>query len=223
MLQALKGEIAAGTDAAKLVASMIERTSKLVSQFEGVKKHIVPRTSRTSQSAKAASSTSNGSSEETSVQKKKKRQRRSNDEIEVEQETKPQEPVLEVERSKRKRVDMNLPGASENVQNFIPVALQTEDISEEVNRRLKIKEDMRRKRNAKPEKRKRDRDSLASNASTSSLGGTKPRKKIKRGEQDDSSEKSKRERNSQAPSSSSSSLVIRTPKKRLMREEPVDR
>lgn len=79
---------------------------------------------------------------------------------------------------KRKRVDATLPGDDESVRNVTPVSMETEDISEEVQRRLKIKEEKRKKRNAKPEKRKRD--SLASNGSTSSPGTTsKPRKKAK--------------------------------------------
>ncbi|KAL4939951.1 hypothetical protein BDV06DRAFT_230743 [Aspergillus oleicola] len=181
MLQALKEEVSGDPDASRVVASMIERTNKLILQFEGVKKHIV-RSHRRAESAKAGSSDSNDR-EERAAKKQKKRQRRSNDEIEPD--TKPKEPVLEVDRSKRKRVDVDLPGGDQDVQNFIPVAFQTEDISEEVNRRLRIKDEMRKKRDSKPEKRKRDRDSLASNASTSSLGNTKPRKKVRRGELDD--------------------------------------
>ncbi|KAF4155442.1 hypothetical protein CNMCM6936_009020 [Aspergillus lentulus] len=80
--------------------------------------------------------------------------------------------------SKRKRLDLAIPGAEQEVADVMPVALETEDISEEVQRRLKIKEERRKKRDAKPEKRKRD--SLASNgsASASSPGGVaRPRKK----------------------------------------------
>ncbi|KAL4948576.1 hypothetical protein BDW69DRAFT_189142 [Aspergillus filifer] len=177
MLQVLKEEVSGDSETSRVVASMIERTNKLILQFEGVKKHIVPRTHRRSESAKTGSNESNDR-EDRAAKKQKKRHRKSNDE--VEQEVKPKNPVLEFERSKRKRMDVTLPGADQDVQNFIPVALQTEDISEEVNRRLKIKDEMRRKRDAKPEKRKRDRDSLASNVSTSSIGNTKPRKKARR-------------------------------------------
>ncbi|KAF7178532.1 hypothetical protein CNMCM7691_007231 [Aspergillus felis] len=67
--------------------------------------------------------------------------------------------------SKRKRLDLAIPGAEQEVADVMPVALETEDISEEVQRRLKIKEERRKKRDAKPEKRKRD--SLASNGSAS--------------------------------------------------------
>lgn len=80
--------------------------------------------------------------------------------------------------SKRKRLDLAIAGAEQEVADVMPVALETEDISEEVQRRLKIKEERRKKRDAKPEKRKRD--SLASNgsASASSPGGvSRPRKK----------------------------------------------
>lgn len=80
--------------------------------------------------------------------------------------------------SKRKRLDLAIAGAEQEVADVMPVALETEDISEEVQRRLKIKEERRKKRDAKPEKRKRD--SLASNgsASASSPGGvSRPRRK----------------------------------------------
>ncbi|KAF4292934.1 hypothetical protein KXW65_008157 [Aspergillus fumigatus] len=80
--------------------------------------------------------------------------------------------------SKRKRLDLAIPGAEQEVADVMPVALETEDISEEVQRRLKIKEERRKKRDAKAEKRKRD--SLASNGSASASppgGVARPRKK----------------------------------------------
>lgn len=115
--------------------------------------------------------------EDGSGRKRRKRNRLSNTEIESEVEAR--EPLLEVQRLKRKRTDVAIPGADDDVQSAIPVSLETEDISDEVQRRLEIKEEQRRKRDSKPEKRKRERDSLASNSSTLSTGGTKPRKKFK--------------------------------------------
>lgn len=115
--------------------------------------------------------------EDGSGRKRRKRNRLSNTEIESGVESK--EPLLEVQRLKRKRTDVAIPGADDDVQGAIPVSLETEDISDEVQRRLEIKEEQRRKRDSRPEKRKRDRDSLASNTSTSSIGSTKPRKKFK--------------------------------------------
>ncbi|RDW79232.1 uncharacterized protein DSM5745_06084 [Aspergillus mulundensis] len=180
MLYALKTQVASDPDASRLISSMIERTQKLVKQFEGVKKHIVPRAMRSSgsgpDSRKASSDSTTPRAEDGAARKRRKRHRISN---EIELVDEPQQPVLEVQSVKRKRVDMIIPGADEDVRNVMPVSLETEDISDEVQRRLKIKEEQRRKRDAKPEKRKRDRDSLASNASTSSLASSKPRKKFK--------------------------------------------
>ncbi|ODM19500.1 hypothetical protein SI65_04484 [Aspergillus cristatus] len=82
---------------------------------------------------------------------------------------------------KRKRVE--IPGTDEDLRNTTPVSAETEDISEEVQRRLEIKEEQRKRRNAKPEKRKRDRDSLLSNDGISSLGDTARPKKKRREEQ----------------------------------------
>ncbi|KAL4738631.1 hypothetical protein BDV11DRAFT_215779 [Aspergillus similis] len=181
MLRSLKGQVSSDPDAYRLISSMIERTQKLVMQFEGIKKHIVS-TARSSGSGSGSSSGPRLSSDSTSrmdeaiVRKRKKRNRISND---VEPVKEPQLPVREVQPAKRKRVDSAIPGADQDVRDVMPVSLETEDISDEVQRRLKIKEEQRRKRDAKPEKRKRGRDSLASNASTSSLASSKPRKKYK--------------------------------------------
>jgi hypothetical protein len=85
-----------------------------------------------------------------------------------------------VQYHKRKRTDMIIPGNDEDVRTVTSVTLDTEDISGEVQRRLKIQEEQRRKRNAKPEKRKRD--SMVSTGSTSSPGAVStPKKKAKLG------------------------------------------
>ena len=84
---------------------------------------------------------------------------------------------------KRKRLDSILPGNHEDMRSVTPVSIETEDISEEVQRRLEIKEEQRKKRGSSTsEKRKRNRDSLASNDSTlSSSGGASRPKKRRRG------------------------------------------
>lgn len=104
---------------------------------------------------------------------KKKRSR-----VEKEQENVPMNPDSETKEeipvSKRKR---NPPLPSDTAEEFqeSSYAYETEDISAEVQRRLRIKEETRRKKeNMKPDKRKRD--SLLSNES-SSPGGHKPQKK----------------------------------------------
>lgn len=53
----------------------------------------------------------------------------------------------------------------EAVEDFVPVALQKDDISDEVSRRLKLKEERRKARSAEPE-RKRKRDSSSSHRSS---------------------------------------------------------
>lgn len=84
--------------------------------------------------------------------------------------------LQESRAQKRKRVE--IPGNDEDLRNTTPVSAETEDISEEVQRRLLIKEEQRKKRNAMPEKRKRDRDSLLSNDGILSLGdAARPKKK----------------------------------------------
>lgn len=65
------------------------------------------------------------------------------------------------------------PGLDEDVTS---TSLETEDISAEVQRRLKIKEEQRRKRET-PKQDKRKRDSLASNDGASSSTTTRPQKK----------------------------------------------
>ncbi|KAF4987294.1 hypothetical protein F66182_16764 [Fusarium sp. NRRL 66182] len=63
---------------------------------------------------------------------------------------------------KRPRTTREIPGQRDAVEDFVPVALQKDDISEEVERRLKLKEERRKKMSAEPEK-KRKRDSTSSN------------------------------------------------------------
>ncbi|KAH8696717.1 hypothetical protein BGW36DRAFT_428710 [Talaromyces proteolyticus] len=58
---------------------------------------------------------------------------------------------------KRPRTKLKLPGASNDVNDFVPVALQKDDISEEVEQRLRLREERREKRNTvSTNKRKRD-------------------------------------------------------------------
>lgn len=63
---------------------------------------------------------------------------------------------------KRMRTTREIFGEHDAVEDFVPVALQKDDISEEVERRLKLKEERRKKLSAEPEK-KRKRDSTSSN------------------------------------------------------------
>ena len=75
---------------------------------------------------------------------------------------------------KRPRTTREIQGENDAVDDFVPVALQKDDISEEVDRRLRLKEERRKKLSAEPEK-KRKRDSTSSNN-----GSTKGRTKRSR-------------------------------------------
>jgi hypothetical protein len=59
-------------------------------------------------------------------------------------------------RQKRKKTKDAFPYNNDYPGSVIPISMLTEDISDEVERRLKLREERRRKRNAKPEKRRRD-------------------------------------------------------------------
>ncbi|KKK19776.1 hypothetical protein AOCH_003188 [Aspergillus ochraceoroseus] len=193
LLNQVRDQVTSDSEALRVISSMVQRTKKLVSQFEGIKKHIIPRApggndatgncmtdellhddiSASSSSRRAASTESKNG---------RKRPRRQSDEIVMQAEIEEALPVEAERFQKRKRLDVAVPGADEDVGDAIPVSLETDDISEEVQRRLKIKEERRKRRHAKPEKRKRE--SLASNSSTSSLSGPAiPRKKMKIGGQ----------------------------------------
>lgn len=88
---------------------------------------------------------------------------------------------------KRKRTGRSIPGDDEDVRNVTPVSMETEDISEEVDRRLRLKEERHRKKDAKPEKRKRE--SMASNESAhSSPRGVSVKPRTKRTKLNDSSD-----------------------------------
>ncbi|EED12832.1 conserved hypothetical protein [Talaromyces stipitatus ATCC 10500] len=63
---------------------------------------------------------------------------------------------------KRPRTKRKMPGDSDAVEDFVPVALEKDDISEEVEQRLRLKQERRKKLSAEPEK-KRKRDSIESN------------------------------------------------------------
>ncbi|KAE8150699.1 hypothetical protein BDV25DRAFT_153996 [Aspergillus avenaceus] len=134
-----------------LVSTMIEKTNRMITQF-GVLKKQLQESSGNDWRRKSRSTDS--------------RKRSRVESMDVESDV----PVGAVQKPKRQRSDMLVPGHDEDVRNVTPVALETEDISEEVQRRLEIKEEKRQKREPKP--RKRTRDSMESAGSPSSAGMT---------------------------------------------------
>ncbi|KAB8219294.1 hypothetical protein BDV33DRAFT_204611 [Aspergillus novoparasiticus] len=206
MLNVVRNNVSNG-DALQMVTGMIEKTNRLMTQFRVVKKQLyvlyfeesllplqqgnpVTETGNFEKSSEKPTATANeyrttstSSSRDSSKRRhsaskeRRKRYRVESDSMDVESESIDTLPVGAVQYQKRKRLDMMMAGGDEDVRNVTPVALETEDISEEVQRRLEIKEEQRRKRSSKPEKRKRD--SMASTGSTSSPGIAKPKKKTK--------------------------------------------
>ncbi|KAF7621328.1 hypothetical protein AFLA_011631 [Aspergillus flavus NRRL3357] len=210
MLNMVRDNVSNG-DALQMVAGMIEKTNRLMTQFRVVKKQLVDfeyvlyfeesllplqqgnpvtetenfekSSEKPTATANEYRTTSTSSSRDSSKRRRssskerRKRYRVETDSMDVESESIDTMPVGAVQDQKRKRLDMMMAGGDEDVRNVTPVALETEDISEEVQRRLEIKEEQRRKRSSKPEKRKRD--SMASTGSTSSPGIAKPKKKTK--------------------------------------------
>jgi hypothetical protein len=77
---------------------------------------------------------------------------------------------------KRQRTKRAIPGANDDVKDVTPVAMQTEDISDEVERRLKLKEERRKKSNNESEK-KRKRDSTGSTGVVANRDGSQTPKK----------------------------------------------
>ncbi|KAF9892474.1 hypothetical protein FE257_001583 [Aspergillus nanangensis] len=84
----------------------------------------------------------------------------------------------ELQRShKRKRLAVSTPAADVDVRHVTPVSIDTEDISQEVQRRLEIKEERRRKRDSNPKQEKRKRESAGSEGAASFDTLSKPRKR----------------------------------------------
>ncbi|PWY74965.1 hypothetical protein BO83DRAFT_436968 [Aspergillus eucalypticola CBS 122712] len=191
MLHQLKSQVHSHGEEFQLVSNMVDKTKRLIAQFEILKKRVVPKLNTAKPESDTHSSESMSTSSSRKELKKEQLKRHADHMYDPEEDggaaaAENQDPLtarsLAVHSSKRKRIDEIIPGADEDLRRFSPVSVETEDISEEVQRRLKIKEEQRRRREtSKVDKRKRD--SLTSNGSTSSARtGTKhTRKKARTG------------------------------------------
>jgi hypothetical protein len=120
-------------------------------------------------------STSTPQSTDTDTRSRKKRPR--TETADTAAQYRPPTPEDNPRASKRRRDPIE--GDAKSARYASPGSPETEDISAEVQRRLKIREERRRKKeNAKPEKRKRE--SLASNDGASSAGATHRKKRARR-------------------------------------------
>ncbi|KAJ6096110.1 hypothetical protein N7486_006856 [Penicillium sp. IBT 16267x] len=160
MLDEVKGHIS-DDEALRTVSSMLNKTIQAMNQLKVVRKHTTSdnpfqSTSTTTSKTRAAESPAPQSTD-TEYTARRKRSRTDKD-IEPRASI---DPADESRSSKRKR---DIP--SYELPIDIPSSNETEDISEEVQRRLRIKEERRRKKeSSQPEKRKRD--SMISNESVS--------------------------------------------------------
>ncbi|KAL7651817.1 hypothetical protein ACMYSQ_009150 [Aspergillus niger] len=192
MLHQVKSQLHSHGEELQLVSSMVDKTKRLIAQFDILKKRVVP----TAPESDTRSSESMSTSSSRKDLKKEQLKRHAHHMHDSEEDggttaggttaAEDHDPLtarsLAVHSSKRKRIDEFIPGADEDIRSFSPVSVETEDISEEVQRRLRIKEEQRKRRGT-PKADKRKRDSLTSNGSTSSVRtATKhPRKKARVG------------------------------------------
>ncbi|GLA13924.1 hypothetical protein AnigIFM62618_011342 [Aspergillus niger] len=191
MLHQVKSQLHSHGEELQLVSSMVDKTKRLIAQFDILKKRVVGQLNTAAPESDTRSSESMSTSSSRKDLKKERLKRHAHHMHDSEEDegttaAEDHDPLtarsLAVHSSKRKRIDEFIPGADEDVRRFSPVSVETEDISEEVQRRLRIKEEQRKKRGtSKADKRKRD--SLTSNGSTSSVRtATKhPRKKARVG------------------------------------------
>ncbi|CRL20793.1 unnamed protein product [Penicillium camemberti] len=165
MLSMVKEQIAPEVNGFQTVSSMVNKTVLAMNQLKIARKHMVSKNATPSSS----SSSNPTQSTETEANTRKKRRRISRD-----NDTARPERADEIRAPKRYRDSSSQPTPEQDGE-FTSVSLGTEDISAEVQRRLKIKEEQRlKKENPKADKRKRD--SLVSNEGESSIT-SKPRKK----------------------------------------------
>ncbi|RAK79587.1 uncharacterized protein BO72DRAFT_31976 [Aspergillus fijiensis CBS 313.89] len=193
LLQQVQGEVPSNGDASRLVTNMLERTKKLMMQFKIIKGKFVrnldaEKTLHSNSGSDPSSSHRTSDSSGNGPRARDRAKRARAEASERDEETIAAVPDAETmsafadpaRHHKRKRLMKVLPGGEDDVRSITPVSIDTEDISEEVQRRLAIRDEQRKKRsNAKAEKRKRD--SMTSTGSAPSPGGPtkQPRKRIK--------------------------------------------
>ncbi|KAJ5993280.1 hypothetical protein N7451_009004 [Penicillium sp. IBT 35674x] len=179
MLDEVKGHVS-DDEALRTVSSMLNKTIQAMNQLKVIRKHTLNKpnsnnpfqsTSTTPKTRAAESPTPQSTDTEHTARRK-----RSRTDKDIEPRV-PNAPTDDARASKRKR-DIS----SYQLPIDTPDANETEDISEEVQRRLRIKEERRRKKeSSQPEKRKRD--SMISNESTSPGPSRHRKKRIRVGDE----------------------------------------
>ncbi|KAJ5257015.1 hypothetical protein N7478_013119 [Penicillium angulare] len=175
MLDEVKNHLSSDDEAVRAVSTMVNKTVQAMNQFKMVRKHMLntkssdcPSTSKTNGPGTPSSPPSD--KEPTT---RRKRSRTEKDTTVVDSQWQPSPIVLDDPRaSKRKRDTQSTPHPdySQPLYHEAPESHETEDISEEVQRRLRIKEERRRKKEV-PQSAKRKRESM-------SPGSSRRRKKL---------------------------------------------
>ncbi|QQK42424.1 hypothetical protein Pdw03_6325 [Penicillium digitatum] len=173
MLSMVKEQIAPEVNGFQTVSSMVNKTVLAMNQLKIARKHMVSKTATPSTSSSSNSSNPTQSTD-TEANTRKKRRRISRD-------TDTDRPgATDETRAPKRYRDSSFQPSTEQDGEFVSFSLGTEDISAEVQRRLKIKEEQRlKKENPKADKRKRD--SLASDEGESPITSRPRRKRFRLG------------------------------------------
>ncbi|KAF7521003.1 hypothetical protein PCG10_008573 [Penicillium crustosum] len=167
MLSMVKEQITPEVNGFQTVSSMVNKTVLAMNQLKIARKHMMSKNATPSSSNPTQSTDT-----EANTRKKRRRISRDND-------TARPEHADETRAPKRYRDSSSQPTPEQDGE-FTSTSLGTEDISAEVQRRLKIKEERRlKKENPKADKRKRD--SLMSNEGESPLAYKPGKKRLKLG------------------------------------------
>ncbi|KAJ5295649.1 hypothetical protein N7508_010470 [Penicillium antarcticum] len=171
MLIQVKAHTATESEAFQAVTSMVNKTVQAMNQTKLARKNMMNKNNSSSSSSRSTPQTQ----QDTAANTRKKRRRSSQKEtICPNTETPPRDPSTDEARSSKRYRDVSQPSEGDE-GDVTSTSLGTEDISAEVQRRLKIKEEQRRKKD-NPKRDKRKRDSLASNEATSPVV-LRPKKK----------------------------------------------
>ncbi|KAF3385500.1 hypothetical protein F1880_002936 [Penicillium rolfsii] len=183
MLDAVKSQIAPSSELFRTVSSMVTKTMQAINQSKVVRKQMFNRkasdnafnTSCASSPSKINTDSTSTPQSDANTSRRKKRPR--TETADTTTQNCPPTPEDDLQAPKRRRDPIE--GNATSAPYASPNSPETEDISAEVQRRLRIREERRRKKeNAQPEKRKRD--SLVSDDGGMTGGATHRKKRARR-------------------------------------------
>ncbi|KAJ6051553.1 uncharacterized protein N7446_006185 [Penicillium canescens] len=178
MLTQVKAHTATEGEAFQAVTSMVNKTIQAMNQLKLTRKNMMNKNTSSSSSSRSTPQRP-PTDTEANTRKKRRRSSRDKDTTHPEPEITPHDPSIDESRASKRHCDVSQP-SEQDEGDITSTSLGTEDISAEVQRRLKIKEEQRRKKdNPKPDKRKRE--SLASNEATSPSVPRPKKKRVRMG------------------------------------------